>query len=240
MQLKLYSLLLVYFLIGALTISVINKTKTEQERKHNWLKYILYFVIVNSLFASILFNQALFHYLSILIICVGYFEIVRLIIRTNKVRFGAIALLFFTFGFYGFFKFSLLDWHVLFYVLFLVTVFDAFSQLTGQIFGKRKLLPGVSPNKTVEGLIGGYIICVLTSILIGELLAMNVIQSIALGTGISTFAFLGDISASFIKRKFGVKDFSQIIPGHGGFLDRFDSLIFSGLFIYLIHSFFLT
>jgi phosphatidate cytidylyltransferase len=148
MQLKLYSLLLVYFLIGALTISVINKTKTEQERKLNWLKYISYFFIINLLFASILFYPALFHYLSILIICVGYFEIVRLIIRTNKVRFGVIALFFFTLGFYGFLKFSLLDRHLLFYVLFLVTVFDASSQLTGQIFGKRKLLPFISPNKT--------------------------------------------------------------------------------------------
>jgi phosphatidate cytidylyltransferase len=143
--------------------------------------------------------------------------------------------MFFTFGFYGFLKFSLLDQHVLFYVLFLVTVFDAFSQLTGQIIGKRKLLPFISPNKTLEGLIGGYIFCVLTSMLICELLEINVLQSLALGTGISLFAFLGDASASFIKRKFGVKDFSQIIPGHGGFLDRFDSLIFSGLFIYVIH-----
>jgi phosphatidate cytidylyltransferase len=87
----------------------------------------------------------------------------------------------------------------------------------------------------LEGLIGGYIFCVLTSMLICELLEINVLQSLVLGTGISVFAFLGDASASFIKRKFGVKDFSQIIPGHGGFLDRFDSLIFSGLFIYVIH-----
>jgi phosphatidate cytidylyltransferase len=58
-----------------------------------------------------------------------------------------------------------------------------------------------------------------------------------LGIGIATFAFFGDISASFIKRKFGVKDFSHLIPGHGGFLDRFDSLIFSGLFIYVIFFF---
>jgi len=170
------------------------------------------------------------------IICIGYLEIIRLIIRTNKVGLGVIVLLFFTLGFYGFYKFSLLDRQLLFYVLFLVTVFDAFSQLTGQLIGKRKLLPSISPNKTLEGLIGGYIFCVLTSMLILELLGINVFQSSTLGTGISAFAFLGDVSASFVKRKFAVKDFSQIIPGHGGFLDRFDSLIFSGLFMYVIYA----
>jgi phosphatidate cytidylyltransferase len=238
MELKLYSVLLAYFLVGALTIIAINKTKTERERKQNWLKYFSYFVIVNTLFASILINPVLFHYLSIAIICLGYFEIVKLIIKTNKVRFGTIALLFFTFGFYGFLKFSLLDQHLLFYVLFIVTVFDAFSQLSGQLFGKRKILPFISPNKTLEGLIGGYIFSLLTSILLGKLLTIRVIPSVFLVTGISAFAFFGDVSASLVKRKFGVKDFSQLLPGQGGFLDRFNSLIFSGLFIYVIHAFF--
>ena len=70
--------------------------------------------------------------------------------------------------------------------------------------------------------------------MIHDLLDLNILQSIALGFGVSSFAFLGDISSSLIKRKFEVKDFSKLIPGHGGFLDRFDSLIFSGLFMYLI------
>jgi phosphatidate cytidylyltransferase len=237
MELKLYLILLAYFLLGAFIIISVNKSKALEERKHNRLKYVTYFVIVNTLFLSILIDPVYFHYLSVVIICVGYLEIIRLMIRTNKIRTGVIALLFFTLGFYGFYKFSFLDRHVLFYVFFIVTVFDAFSQLTGQLIGKRKLLPFISPNKTLEGLIGGYLFSLLTSILLCKLLAISVVKSMILVTGISAFAFLGDVSASFIKRIFGVKDYSQIIPGHGGFLDRFDSLIFSGLFIYVIHSF---
>ena len=67
-----------------------------------------------------------------------------------------------------------------------------------------------------------------------DLTGMNGLTAMVLGFGIATFAFLGDVSASFVKRKFGVKDFSALIPGHGGFLDRFDSLIFAGSFMYLI------
>jgi len=238
MTIALCLILFLYFFAGAITIIFINKKKTKEEQKQNWLKYFTYFVIINALFASILINPVIFHYLAIVIIFVGYWEIVRPMMKIKSIKIGTIALLFFTLGFWGFYKFSLLDQPVLLYVLFTVTVFDALSQLTGQLFGKRKLLPYISPNKTAEGLIGGTIFCVITSILIRELLSLNVIQSLILGTGIAAFAFIGDTSASFIKRKFGVKDYSNLIPGHGGFLDRFDSLIFSGLFVYVIHIFF--
>ncbi len=238
MKLILYLILCIYLIVGAYAMVLINKKKSDLQRKENWLKYFSYLVIVGLLFTSILFDRKLFHYLSIIIIFFGYFEIIQLIILTKKVILGFTTLVFFTFGFYGFYEFSLLDRQILFYVLFIVIVFDAFSQLTGQLFGKRKLLPAVSPNKTIEGLIGGYLISLLTSILLCKLLKINIVQSMALTSGISAFAFLGDISASFIKRKFGVKDFSHLIPGQGGFLDRFDSLIFSSLFIFLIHNIF--
>ena len=101
-------------------------------------------------------------------------------------------------------------------------------------FTSRKLLPVISPNKTIEGLIGGYFFSVATAMLMHDLAVLNVFEAMALGFGIATCAFFGDFSASVVKRKFGVKDFSALIPGHGGFLDRFDSLIFAGSFMYLI------
>lgn len=236
MELTLYLILVIYFLVGAIITIAVNRKKIKHERNQNWLKYFTYLVIVNILFASILFKIVIFHYISIVIIFFGYFEIICLIFTTNKVRTGIISLAFFSLGFYGFYKFCLLDQKYLFYVLFIVTVFDAFSQLTGQLLGKRKLLPLISPNKTVEGLVGGCFFSVLTAAIIHDLLDINVIQSVTLGFGISSFAFLGDVSASYIKREFEVKDFSKLIPGHGGFLDRFDSLIFSGLFMYIINT----
>jgi len=122
----------------------------------------------------------------------------------------------------------------LFYTLFLTTVFDSFSQLTGQLLGRKKVFLKISPNKTYAGLLGGLIFAVITSILIHNQLSISVYESIFLGIGLSGFALIGDLLASYCKRKFNIKDFSKIIPGHGGVLDRFDSLLSTGSFMFLI------
>ena len=234
MEKALYMILVVYFLLGAIVISVINRKKSKAEQSHNWLKYFTYLLIVNGLFAAVVFKTNTFHYICIVIIVFGYYEILQLTYNTRKIGVGMITLIVFSLGSYLFFEFSRLDKDHLFFVLALVSAFDAFSQLTGQFFGKRKLLPGISPNKTIEGLIGGYFFSVATAMLMHDLAVLNVFEAMALGFGIATCAFFGDFSASVVKRKFGVKDFSALIPGHGGFLDRFDSLIFAGSFMYLI------
>ena len=66
---------------------------------------------------------------------------------------------------------------------------------------------------------------------------INITKSMIIGFGISSFAFIGDFFASYIKRKFGIKDFGNLLPGHGGFLDRFDSLIMGSLFTLIIIRF---
>ena len=234
MEKALYLVLVVYFLFGAIVIRIINKKKTKAEQNHNWLKYFTYLFIVNGLFAVVLFKTIFFQYICLGIIIFGYYEIFRLIYISRRIGIGITTLITASAGFYFFFKFSTLDKDHLFFVLALVSAFDAFSQLTGQFLGKRKLLPVISPNKTIEGFIGGYIFSVATAMLMHDLAGLNVFAAMVLGFGIATFAFLGDVSASVVKRRFGVKDFSALIPGHGGFLDRFDSLIFAGSFMYLI------
>ena len=234
MEKALYLVLVVYFLFGAFVIRIINKKKTKAEQNQNWLKYFTYLFIVNGLFAAVIFKIIYFHYICLAIIVFGYYEIFRLIYITRRTGIEIATLIIASVGFYLFFRFSTLDKDHIFFVLALVSAFDAFSQLTGQFLGKRKLLPIISPNKTTEGLMGGYLFSMLTAVLMHDLAGLNGYQAILLGFGIATFAFLGDVSASFVKRKFGVKDFSALIPGHGGFLDRFDSLIFAGSFMYLI------
>lgn len=119
---------------------------------------------------------------------------------------------------------------------------DTFAYLTGKAFGKHKLIPHVSPNKTVEGSIGGVIgavlLCVLYLAITSNLMSIQIltgniyIQGIIIGLIGSVFSQLGDLTASSIKRDTGIKDFGWIFPGHGGFMDRFDSVIFISPFLF--------
>lgn len=238
MEIKLYIFLLVYFTIGGVIMLFITKNKEVAFRKKNWLKYFVYLIIINLLFGSILFAPILFHYLTVFILVLGFYEIFRLIYQSKKLMVGFISLIIFFCFAIMFYQFSFSPPKYLFYTLFLTTVFDSFSQLSGQLFGKNKLLLKISPNKTYEGLVGGLLTSILTSILIRDLLSINVVQAIFLGVGFSSFAFLGDLLASYCKRKFNVKDFSRIIPGHGGVLDRFDSLLPTASFMYIILKFY--
>ncbi len=120
---------------------------------------------------------------------------------------------------------------------------DVFAWFIGKLFGKHKLAPVVSPNKSVEGAVGGvfgnvFFFCVYALVLIiffkgvqvkfGALIILAVITSV--------ISQLGDLLLSLVKRKFGIKDFSNIIPGHGGILDRFDSVIPVSLFIFMLYT----
>lgn len=117
---------------------------------------------------------------------------------------------------------------------------DTFAYFTGVLFGKHKLIPDVSPKKTVEGAIGGLVFCVLAFVgfalvynhfLTPEVgipensLALPVVLMAAIGLVAGVVSMVGDLTMSLIKRHYGIKDFGKILPGHGGFLDRFDSVI---------------
>lgn len=114
-------------------------------------------------------------------------------------------------------------------------VTDTFAYFTGMLLGKHKLIPDVSPKKTVEGAIGGVVFCTLSFVGFGllynhlwvadgeksiPLLAMAIVGFI-----VSIVSQIGDLSLSLLKRKYGIKDFGKIFPGHGGVLDRFDSVL---------------
>jgi phosphatidate cytidylyltransferase len=105
---------------------------------------------------------------------------------------------------------------------------DIFQFLAGKTFGRRKIIPEVSPNKTLAGFIGGIIGTMgLASLCFPRLLHLSVLSSLILGVIMGVTGMFGDLFFSAIKRKIGVKDFSQALPGHGGLLDRLDSLIFT-------------
>lgn len=118
---------------------------------------------------------------------------------------------------------------------------DAGAYFAGVFLGKHKLCPNISPNKTVEGLIGGIIVGTLSCALIGFVFTyiysgceFNYLVLIITGFIASYISVLGDLTFSLIKRSSGIKDYGSIFPGHGGFLDRFDSVLFAAPLIYFI------
>tara|TARA_B100000809_G_scaffold49621_3_gene44616 strand:- start:5880 stop:6692 length:813 start_codon:yes stop_codon:yes gene_type:complete len=111
---------------------------------------------------------------------------------------------------------------------------DTFAYLVGMSIGKHKLLERISPKKTIEGFIGGVIATLIVSYLLAlQFAVLPTLQWLIVGILVSLFGVIGDLVASMFKRQTGVKDTGNIIPGHGGVLDRLDSIIFAAPFIYL-------
>ncbi len=125
-------------------------------------------------------------------------------------------------------------------VFFYAWICDSFAYFTGRAIGKHKLIPSVSPKKTVEGAIGGIVFTALFSLLYGFVIGVffdvtpNYLTLAVMGTVAAVVSQCGDLIASQIKRTYGIKDFGYIFPGHGGVLDRFDSVLAVAPFLYFL------
>jgi len=114
------------------------------------------------------------------------------------------------------------------FVIFVTQFNDVCQYIWGKNFGKRKIIPDVSPNKTWEGFLGGLATIAVISALIAPLLTpLSWLQGLGAGLLLGAAGFIGDVVLSSVKRDLGIKDSSQFIPGHGGVLDRIDSLTFT-------------
>lgn len=117
-------------------------------------------------------------------------------------------------------------------VFIVAWICDVFAYLVGSLFGKHKLIPEISPKKTVEGAIGGIVFAALSYMLYGFIVDMIVDNIVVnylflgiFGSVLSVVSQVGDLIASLIKREYGVKDYGKLFPGHGGVMDRFDSVL---------------
>lgn len=235
-----YAIILAYFVLGGLGFYLINRKREWEVARKSYTKFISYFVIIHIIFLSIVIRPDIFRIVSIGIIFVSFIELLRLRGFNNRKQdiFFLFSLVLFVLFALGFFIFSGLSMEIMLFVFLILSIFDSFSQISGQLFGKIKLLPTISPNKTLGGLVGGAGFALASSLLLGDLYSGTSIKTVLLAFGVVVFAFLGDIAASYYKRRYNVKDFSNWIPGHGGFLDRFDSLLAGGAFgacyIYLL------
>jgi phosphatidate cytidylyltransferase len=219
------------FVLGAIFMALANRKTTAEIARSRWLKLAVFFVIVHIVLVVSATGRPWVTALVAAILAAGSVEL-SLAWRAMQpprpsrawILFAVVAAL--ALG---------ASWYLpspIFAFLFLVTAAcDGFSQVTGQLVGRVKLAPRVSPRKTVEGLAGGLIAAVVVALLLREELGAGLPATvvIALLTGLAGLA--GDLAASWVKRRAGIKDFSAALPGQGGFLDRFDSLLGALVFV---------
>ena len=133
---------------------------------------------------------------------------------------------------YLFYYFQILDFII---IILTITIFDTSSYFLGSLFGRKKIFLSISPNKTYEGLFFGIFFTIFFMIIFNYLFTnFYVFSFILIILSIIALSFIGDIIESYFKRLSNIKNSSTLIPGHGGFLDRFDSfiLVTYGIFLY--------
>ena len=163
-----------------------------------YLIFILLALITNLFFYKIYTNIINFIISNLLII--SFFSLIKMLLIPNGLN-------------------------IFLYLVLLVSVMDIFAYIGGNIFGVKKIAPTISNGKTIEGTLIGLFFSILASVLIKDLIDINFLYALILGFTIGLFSFLGDLLESFFKRRIGIKDSGKFIPGHGGFLDRFDGYI---------------
>ena len=135
---------------------------------------------------------------------------------------------------------------LLYYLFILVFTFDSASYLAGKTYGKfwqtTKIVPKISPGKSWQGALGGYLIttCLLLMILESKQKQIEERHIDLLSAMICTIAFAGDIFESYLKRSANIKDSGTILPGHGGLLDRFDAILFVSYFFFIFKDYLVT
>ena len=169
-----------------------------KDNNNYYLIFILFSLIINLFFYKIYTNIINFIMSNLLII--SFFSLIKILLIPNGLN-------------------------IFLYLVLLVSVMDIFAYIGGNIFGVKKIAPTISNGKTIEGTLIGLFFSILASVLIKDLIDINFIYALILGFTIGLFSFFGDLLESFFKRRIGIKDSGKFIPGHGGFLDRFDGYI---------------
>ena len=218
---------IIFFLaIGGVGMAIANRKVNPQVRQQRWLKYFTYIIFTGTVVISIFYN--FFYWLAWLISVAGLVELLRINFSKPAKPFVNLMLSLLVFmiiaGGFILFSFSFKNSFLLF-IYFQVLVFDGFCQITGQLFGKHALAPSISPAKTWEGLAGGWACCMIAAMLAANWIFVPVSTALLFGLLTGATSFSGDILASWYKRKAEIKDYSNWLPGQGGFLDRFDSLL---------------
>lgn len=176
------------------------------------------------------------HSLALSIIILLFFLILK---SSGKQWFGILISLMvclFAFPHLAFIRENISGIYSIIFIVVVTELNDVFQYLMGKFFGKHKIVPKISPNKTLEGFLGGVFLTIILSNILGFfLLNSTILINTILGLLLGISGFCGDIFMSYLKRKTDVKDTGNLLPGHGGLLDRMDSLIFNApIFFWLL------
>lgn len=226
------------FAVGSLLIAFSHRrnSASPRQRRNDWIKYTVFLIIVGTILTCAAAGQMnLVVLLGVILIVAAFelgFNLRRRRIPGIIITVVSLGIIIFCLGHLILFDYS--NWFPTVAFLFLVvSVTDSYAQLTGRIFGRHRLCPVLSPGKTVEGALGGILASTAAAVLFHFLQPeIPVRWVILLALIISIAAMLGDLAFSALKRLLGIKDFSRVLPGHGGVLDRFDSLIIASPVFY--------
>jgi phosphatidate cytidylyltransferase len=220
----------VAFLLGGLGLFFASRKQPAILRRSRLIKFITYFCIVNSVISAALAGRWIFGSFVLLIVMMGARELFLVLMAAangSLVKAFVIAISYFVIGAAAveFAWVAISQWSI--FVFLIVCTFDGFSQVTGQLAGRHQLAAALSPGKTIEGSLGGLLFAVGMAVALRPLSGRAVLPTVAVTFYIVGAALTGDLLASWIKRRSGIKDFSNLLPGHGGILDRFDSFLFA-------------
>lgn len=218
------------FLIGGAGLYCASYKQAPAVRRTRLIKFITYFCIVNLVVLGALAGRMVLSGIMMLVAVLGARELYGVLPRavggrlSVELAIGAVYLLI-SAGSVLFVSLSPSSTAV--FIFLIVCSFDGFSQVTGQMFGSHHLAPRISPGKTIEGCAGGLLFAAGMALLLQPLVRWSVTRCLFVSCFIAVAALSGDLLASMVKRRSNVKDFSALIPGHGGILDRFDSFLFA-------------
>ena len=216
------------FAVGASLMALSNRRLSPPVAREHWKKLAVYFLIVHTTLAFAAAGPVTMFVFVVFIITLSAAELRRaselLDAGPGRVRF-VVWIIFTVAAATTVLMVPMLSSASWVYLYLLVAVFDGFSQVVGQLVGRRLLAPGISPGKTVEGAIGGLFAAVTVAIVFRDLVLTDAMHALLLAVAICAAGLCGDLAASWVKRQAGIKDFGAALPGQGGVLDRFDSFL---------------
>lgn len=232
-----------FYIIGLLltivaTTELISMKETERKLPLG-VRLFMYlttlYLSFNMILETLLDYELTFDLLPLLFVVLAIFTVIKPHFKVNDASFVLLGILYIGYTFFALFTIFTDSVYLLLYIILIANITDTFAYFTGYYFGKHKLAPVISPKKTIEGSVGGTVIgTILVSIYAYFYLDYSMAFIIPVTFFLTIICQFGDLFASMLKRHYKIKDYGNLFPGHGGVLDRLDSVLFTSLTFYYL------